>query len=127
MTDTEQQDQPRKSAASKRAESQEESKPEADQTVERDLLDSGVPMIETDWRDEPTGPEDALGEGPTRGDYSERIGPSNYHPHQVVAGEQREDGSFEPVVQRQRDFVEQGETPPGTKGGVNSAQEERAK
>jgi len=89
---------------------------------DRDALNMGVPMLETDVADEPTGPEDALGEGPTRGDYSDRIGPSNYHPHQVVPGEQREDGSFVPVIQAQREFVEQGMTPPGTKGGVNSAQ-----
>jgi len=103
-----------------------EKQPQAETEItedDRDALNMGVPMAdEVDPRDEPTGPEDALGEGPTRGDYSDRIGPSNYHPHQVVPGAQREDGSFEPVIQAQRDFVEQGSTPAGKKGGVDSAQ-----
>jgi hypothetical protein len=108
-------DQDTKPAAKKAA-----AAPKFDQSVEKDALNLGAPMIdEVDPRDEPTGPEDALGEGPTRGDYSERIGPSNYHPHQVVAGEQREDGTYAPVVQNQRDFVEQGSTPAGKKGGVD--------
>jgi hypothetical protein len=122
--DEQQHDQPRKTAAAKRAESDQNDKVEADQTVERDALNMGVPMVEIDDPfDEPTGPEDALGEGVTRGDYSGRIGPSNYHPHTVVPGETREDGSTVPVVQYQRDFVQQGETPAGTKGGVDSLQE----
>jgi len=107
---------------SQRSGSDDNVKVEADMSVERDALNMGVPMLESDVADEPTGPEDALGEGPTRGDYSDRVGPSTYHPHQVVPGEQREDGSYAPVVQAQRDFVEQGQTPAGTKGGVNSAQ-----
>jgi len=45
-----------------------------------DALDLGVPMLQGD-PSEPQGPEDALGDGPKRGDYRDRIGPSNYHPH----------------------------------------------
>jgi hypothetical protein len=46
-----------------------------------DVTDLGVPMLPGS-PDEPTGPEDALGVGPKRGDYTNRIGPSNYHPHE---------------------------------------------
>jgi hypothetical protein len=49
-------------------------------TTRDDANDLGVPML-AGSSDEPTGPEDALGEGPKRGDYSDRIGPSNYQPH----------------------------------------------
>jgi len=112
-----------KASARKSAETQ--SQPagsgEVDRTIERDALNMGYPMLESDPADEPTGPEDVLGEGPTRGDYSGFINPT-YHPHTVVPGAQREDGSYEPVVLAQREFVEQGMTPPGTKGGVDSAQ-----
>jgi hypothetical protein len=46
----------------------------------RDAGDLGVPML-AGQPDEPIGPEDALGAGPKRGDYSDRIGPATYHPH----------------------------------------------
>ena len=52
--------------------------------ADRPLGDLGVPMV-PGRPDEPQGPEDALGEGPKRGDYADRIGPSNYQPHEVVA------------------------------------------
>lgn len=42
----------------------------------RDGLDAGVPMIQGDPT-EPTGPEDAFGKGPKRGDYAERTGGVN--------------------------------------------------
>lgn len=43
-------------------------------------LDLGVPMLPGS-PDEPQGPEDALGDGPKRGDYTGRVGPSGYQPH----------------------------------------------
>lgn len=49
-------------------------------TTRDDATDLGVPMLPGD-PSEPQGPEDALGDGPKRGDYSERVGESNYHPH----------------------------------------------
>jgi hypothetical protein len=49
-------------------------------TIERPAGDLGVPMLPGS-PDERVGPEDALGVGPTRGDYRDRIGPSTYHPH----------------------------------------------
>lgn len=45
------------------------------------MADLGVTMLAGD-PSEPVGPEDALGEGPKRGDYTERIGPADYHPHE---------------------------------------------
>lgn len=49
-----------------------------------DPLDLGVPMLEGSEK-EPQGPEDALGVGPKRGDYRERVGHSAYHPHTTEA------------------------------------------
>lgn len=42
-------------------------------TTRDDVLDSGAPMLQGD-PSEPVGPEDALGAGPKRGDYSKLIG-----------------------------------------------------
>jgi hypothetical protein len=42
-------------------------------TTRDDATDLGVPMLPGD-PSEPVGPEDALGESPTRGDYRSRIG-----------------------------------------------------
>lgn len=47
--------------------------PEGGTTTRDDALDSGAPMLAGD-QSEPVGPEDALGSGPKRGDYSELIG-----------------------------------------------------
>jgi hypothetical protein len=83
-------------------------------TVKKDdLSDLGVPMLKGS-DNEPTGPEDALGEGPKRGDYTDRIGPSNYHPHEakVVDGKS--------VLDPQRPRAEEIGEAPG-KGGVNTA------
>ena len=49
-------------------------------TTRDDANDLGVPMLPGD-PSEPVGPEDALGEGPTRGDYRDRLGGSAYQPH----------------------------------------------
>lgn len=48
-------------------------------TTRDDATDLGVPMLQGD-PSEPQGPEDALGDGPKRGDYTERLG-EGYHPH----------------------------------------------
>lgn len=49
-------------------------------TTRDDANDLGVPMMPGD-PSEPQGPEDALGDGPKRGDYSERLGGEAYLPH----------------------------------------------
>ena len=82
-------------------------------TTRDDKNDLGVPML-AGSSSEPVGPEDALGEGPKRGDYSDRIGPSNYHPHtaSVVDGKT--------VLEAQRPRVAEVGEAPG-KGGVDTA------
>lgn len=86
---------------------------EGGRTTRDDPADLGVPMLPGSG-DEPQGPEDALGPGPKRGDYSDRVGPSDYDPHEVVAGD---DGV---EVNRQRPRAsDQGEVE-GEKGGVTT-------
>jgi len=97
----------------------------ADGTTTRDdATDMGVPMLPGS-PDEPTGPEDALGEGPKRGDYRLRIGPPNYQPHEVTAAS-REDVAdpTKPSVQvsEQRPRAEEIGEVAGKKGGVDSAE-----
>jgi hypothetical protein len=84
-------------------------------TTRDDANDLGVPML-AGSSDEPAGPEDALGEGPKRGDYSDRIGPSNYHPHEakVVEGKTR--------LEAQRPRASEVGEVAGRKGGVDSAE-----
>lgn len=50
-------------------------------TTRDDATDLGVPMLQGS-PDEPVGPEDALGKGPTRGDYRNRLGGDGYNPHE---------------------------------------------
>ncbi len=86
-------------------------------TTRDDALDLGVPMLPGD-PSEPTGPEDAAG-GPTRGDYSQRIGDSYYNPHTTVAVKDAEPGEPNVRVVAQRPiFSERGEDA-GKKGGVD--------
>lgn len=84
-------------------------KPKADdepQAIERPPGDLGVPML-AGSPDEPVGPEDALGEGPTRGDYRDRIGdPNRYHPHEGAT----------PQRPRTEDIGDES----GAKGGVDT-------
>jgi hypothetical protein len=91
-------------------------------TTRDDALDMGVPMLPGS-PDEPVGPEDALGEGPKRGDYSGRIGPSNYQPHEVrraSAEDVADPNKPSVVVQAQRPRVEEVGDAEG-KGGVSTA------
>lgn len=76
------------------------------ETTRDDRLDLGVPMLQGD-PSEPVGPEDALGEGPKRGDYSQALGYEGYRPHQ---------GN---IPQKPR-ASDRGEVK-GRKGGVNTA------
>jgi hypothetical protein len=93
--------------------------------------DVGVDMLPAAEPDsEPTGPEDAAGPGPKRGDYEDRVLPS-LHAHEIVATEDGgepiydDDGNFvdyKPnsvaVAQAPR-FADQGEVA-GKKGGVDT-------
>lgn len=97
-----------------------EAKSTSKKTVDRgDAADLGVPMLPGD-SSEPQGPEDALGAGPKRGDYSGRVGPSDYQPHQVVpvADPKPGEARVEVVEQRPR-ASDQGEAK-GLKGGVET-------
>lgn len=90
-------------------------------TTRSDALDLGVPMLPGD-PNEPIGPEDALGEGPTRGDYRDRIGPPNYHPHTTVRVEDAKEGEPQVRVVAQRQFAEEIGDVKGVKGGVQTRQ-----
>jgi hypothetical protein len=91
-------------------------------TTRDDATDVGVPMLPGS-PDEPVGPEDALGEGPTRGDYRDRIGGPDYHPHEAVANPDAEDGEPAVKVVPQRPRAEEIGDVPGKKGGVETAGE----
>ncbi len=89
-------------------------------TTRDDALDLGVPMLQGK-ADEPVGPEDALGTGPKRGDYSDRM--SGYHPHEVrpaSASDIADPDKPSVVVEAQRPRTEDRGDKPG-KGGVNTA------
>lgn len=89
-------------------------------TTRDDANDLGVPMLPGD-PSEPTGPEDALGEGPTRGDYRQRLG--YYHvgvPHEALPAEDAKDGEPQVQLVPQGPRLEEIGEVPGKKGGVNS-------
>jgi hypothetical protein len=94
----------------------------------RDGTDAGVPMAQGD-ASEPIGPEDALGEGKKRGDYSERVGDQHLESRQVEGGGQPitdEDGNvvdYTPrseLVSQSARVAEQGDVK-GEKGGVTTS------
>ncbi len=84
-------------------------------TTRDDDADLGVPMLAGDGS-EPVGPEDALGPGPKRGDYSKRLGDANYAPHEVVLDDK---GNVKVIDQAKR-ASERGDEK-GKKGGVETA------
>lgn len=88
-------------------------------TTRDDATDLGVPMLPGD-PSEPVGPEDALGEGPTRGDYRQRIGPESYHPHTSIRVPDAQPGEANVRVVPQRPFAEEIGDVPGEKGGVTT-------
>lgn len=91
---------------------------EGGSTTRDDAHDMGVPMLPGS-PDEPVGPEDALGEGPTRGDYRDRIGPPNYQPHESRPAREGEDAAT--VMEPQRPRTEDIGDVEGKKGGVETA------
>jgi hypothetical protein len=90
------------------------------ETTRNDATDMGVPMLPGSPK-ERQGPEDALGAGPTRGDYSQRIGPAQYHPHTAVPVNNPAPGEPNVVMVPQRQFAEEIGDAPG-KGGVDTAE-----
>jgi hypothetical protein len=93
--------------------------PEGGITTREDALDAGVPMLPGD-RSERQGPEDALGRGPKRGDYTQRVGPSDYHPHQSVPVENPEPDGPTARLEAQRPRAEDIGDAKGLKGGVET-------
>jgi hypothetical protein len=87
-------------------------------TTRDDATDVGVPML-PGRPDEPTGPEDALGVGPKRGDYSGRIGPESYQPHESLRVPDAKPGEPNVVIEAQRPRVSDVGDAPG-KGGVTT-------
>lgn len=84
-----------------------------------DATDVGVPMLPGS-PDEPQGPEDALGIGPKRGDYTGRVGPSDYHPTQSRAVANAKPGEPTVRVEAQRPRAEDIGDAEGQKGGVDT-------
>lgn len=88
-------------------------------TTRDDALDLGVPMLPGSGN-EPVGPEDALGEGPKRGDYSKRLGDANYQPHTTKPITDAKPGEPNVEVIAQAPLAsDQGEVA-GEKGGVTT-------
>lgn len=85
-------------------------------TTRDDATDLGVPMLPGS-PDEPQGPEDALGVGPTRGDYRNRI---VGEPHEVVPIPDAAPGERSARVEAQRLRANDIGDVPGKKGGVNT-------
>lgn len=98
--------------------------------AERDVHDQGVPMLKSsDPRAESVGPEDALGLGPKRGDYTNRVGDSTYHPHTVVAVEGVDENGDPTVTQvnvPQKPLAEEIGDEVGLKGGVDTHSDQAA-
>lgn len=91
------------------------------ETVDRnDALDLGVPMLPGDPK-EPVGPEDALGAGPTRGDYRNRIGDGFYQPHTTELVTDAKPGEPTVRVVAQCQYAEEIGDVAGVKGGVDTA------
>ena len=87
-------------------------------TTRDDALDSGVPMLAGD-ASEPSGPEDALGSGKKRGDYSEVIGDRQYYASVVNPDHDPSDpNSPRSVLVHQNPLVEDRGDDKGVKGGT---------
>jgi hypothetical protein len=92
-------------------------------TTRDDALDAGVPMLQGD-PSEPTGPEDALGAGPKRGDYRDRLGDSSYQPHESVLNPDYDPDDPESprtILVPQRPRADEIGDEKGKKGGVETS------
>jgi hypothetical protein len=95
-------------------------------TTRDDALDAGVPMLAGD-PSERTGPEDALGPGPKRGDYTDRIGDSSYQPHESVPNpdyDPDDPSSPTTILVPQRPRADEIGDVKGKKGGVETVEGE---
>jgi hypothetical protein len=95
-------------------------------TTRDDAHDLGVPMLPGE-PDEPVGPEDALGEGPKRGDYTDRLGDSSYQPHETIVNPDHDPSDPESpatIVVPQRPRAQEIGDVAGKKGGVETTAED---
>ncbi len=93
-------------------------------TTRDDALDSGAPMLAGDPA-EPTGPEDALGSGQKRGDYSALIGNRDYSASVVNPAYDGTDPSVPRfVLVHQNPLVKQVGDEKAVKGGTHPLVEE---
>lgn len=93
-------------------------------TTRDDALDSGVPMLAGD-PSEPSGPEDALGGGKKRDDYSEVIGDRQYYSSVPNPDYDPSDpNSPRSVLVHQNPLVEQRGDEKGVKGGTKPLADE---
>lgn len=93
-------------------------------TTRDDALDSGVPMLPGD-PSEPSGPEDALGSGKKRGDYSEVIGDRQFYASVPNPDYDPSDpNSPRSVLVHQNPLVEQRGDEKGVKGGTKPLADE---
>lgn len=93
-------------------------------TTRTDALDSGAPMLPGDGS-EPVGPEDALGSGLKRGDYSKLIGDRQFSAS--VANpkyDPADPASPRTVLVHQNPLVEQRGDEKGVKGGTHPLSDE---
>lgn len=89
-------------------------------TTRDDATDVGVPML-AGSPDEPVGPEDALGPGPKRGDYRDRLGGAGYYPTETVAIPDAKPGEAQARVEAQRPRANDIGDVAGKKGGVETS------
>ncbi len=93
-------------------------------TTRDDALDSGAPMLQGD-ASEPSGPEDALGSGPKRGDYSKLIGNLQHSASVPNPNHDPSDpNSPQSVLVAQNPLVEQRGDEKGVKGGTHPLTDE---
>lgn len=108
------------------ARNEEKTNGESARTVERDdPLDLGVPMLPSEGN-ERVGPEDALGRGPKRGDYTNRLGGAIHTEAVRVPEDEREtdeDGNVvgaHTKIEHQNPRAEEIGDEEGLKGGVET-------
>lgn len=93
-------------------------------TTRDDALDSGVPMLAGD-PSEPSGPEDALGSGKKRGDYSEVIGDRQFYASVPNPNYDASDPeSPRSILVHQNPLVEDRGDEKGVKGGTKPLSDE---
>ena len=89
-----------------------------------DALDSGAPMLKGD-ASEPSGPEDALGSGKKRGDYSGLIGNQEFYASVPNPNHDPSDPSSPAsVLVHQNPLVKQRGDDKGVKGGTQPLSDE---